>query len=91
MIVESIDMWAFYDCIYLINIKIPDTISSIGSSAFANCVNLINMVIPNGVTKINSYTFYNCENVIEITSVGKNMGTEVAIYIPTAQKENGNV
>lgn len=27
--------------------------------------------------------FYNKENIVEITSVGKNMGTEVAIYIPT--------
>lgn len=45
--------------------------------------------LDNVVTRLR--TFYNCENVIEITSVGKNMGTEVAIYIPTAQKENDNV
>lgn len=34
--------------------------------------------------------FYNCEDVIEITSVGKNMGTEVAVFIPI-YKENSNV
>lgn len=45
--------------------------------------------LDNVVTRLR--TFYNCENVIEITSVGKDMGTEVAIYIPTAQKENDNV
>jgi sensor histidine kinase YesM len=32
--------------------------------------------------------FYGCEDVIEITSVGKNMGTEVAIYIPLTEGEN---
>ncbi len=31
--------------------------------------------------------FYSCNDVMEITSVGKNMGTEVAIYIPIAEGE----
>ncbi|MDD6069363.1 MAG: histidine kinase [Clostridiales bacterium] len=45
--------------------------------------------LDNVITRLR--TFYNCENVVEITSVGKDMGTEVAIYIPAAQKENDNV
>ena len=32
-------------------------------------------------------TFYDRENVIEITSVGPNMGTEIALYIPNVQGE----
>lgn len=31
--------------------------------------------------------FYSMENVMEITSVGKNMGTEVAIYIPIGRTQ----
>lgn len=45
--------------------------------------------LDNVITRLR--TFYNCANVVEITSVGKDMGTEVAIYIPMAQKENDNV
>ena len=32
--------------------------------------------------------FYNTENVMEITSVGPNMGVEVALFIPKTNKEN---
>lgn len=35
--------------------------------------------------------FYNSEDVIEITSVGPNMGTEVALFIPKEIKEKENV
>lgn len=45
--------------------------------------------LDNVVTRLR--TFYNCENIIEITSVGANMGTEVAISIPMIQKEKDNV
>ena len=45
--------------------------------------------LDNVITRLR--TFYNYRNVVEITSVGKNMGTEVAIYIPVEQKENDNV
>lgn len=34
--------------------------------------------------------FYSCQDVIEITSVGKDMGTEVAIYVPI-EGEKSNV
>lgn len=36
-------------------------------------------------------TLYNCQDVMEITSIGKNMGTEVALFIPLEYKESGNV
>jgi hypothetical protein len=35
--------------------------------------------------------FYNSDDVIEITSVGPNMGTEVALFIPKDIKEKQNV
>ncbi len=45
--------------------------------------------LDNVITRL--HTFYNDKDVIEITSVGDNMGTEVAIYIPTAYKEKEHV
>lgn len=36
-------------------------------------------------------TFYGREDVIEIASMGKNMGTEVAVFIPFEDKESENV
>lgn len=36
-------------------------------------------------------TFYDREDVIEIASMGKNMGTEVAVFIPIEYKEGENV
>ena len=45
--------------------------------------------LDNVVTRLR--TFYNCENILEITSVGPDMGTEVAIIIPMVQKEKDNV
>jgi two-component system sensor histidine kinase YesM len=35
--------------------------------------------------------FYSCQDVMEITSVGENMGTEVAIYIPISEVEKADV
>ncbi|MBD5545395.1 MAG: histidine kinase [Lachnospiraceae bacterium] len=35
--------------------------------------------------------FFGIEKVMEITSAGENMGTEVAIFIPYEEKENGHV
>lgn len=45
--------------------------------------------LDNVITRLR--TFYESEHVIEITSIGKNMGTEVAIYIPVAYKERQDV
>lgn len=45
--------------------------------------------LDNVITRL--HTFYNDKDVVEITSVGTNMGTEVAIYIPMVYKEKEHV
>ncbi len=58
---------AFMDCDKLINILIPEGVSSIGSSAFSNCSSLTSIVIPDSVTSIGGSAFYYCSNLTSIT------------------------
>jgi len=51
----------------LIEIIIPNSITSIGNSAFQNCNNLTSIVIPNSVTSIGSSAFQSCSGLISIT------------------------
>lgn len=56
---------AFYECVNLKNIILPDTIEQIESSAFAQC-SLISIDLPNNITKIGSGAFAGCLNFTEI-------------------------
>ncbi|MEG2081576.1 MAG: leucine-rich repeat domain-containing protein, partial [Oscillospiraceae bacterium] len=51
---------AFYYCIGLTSIIIPDSITSIGSDAFYYCTGLTSVTIGNSVTSIGDYAFYFC-------------------------------
>ena len=48
-------------------VKIPDTVSSIGNNAFRNCSSLTEVTIPKSVTSIGSYAFQGCSGLSEIT------------------------
>ena len=50
--VVAIDAWAFFDCMGLKKVIIPDGITSIGSWAFNNCKALVKIVIPQSVSII---------------------------------------
>jgi len=51
----------------LINIIIPDSVTSIGDSAFFLCKNLTSITLPDGVTSIGNEAFGGCENLTNIT------------------------
>lgn len=51
----------------IINITLPDSITSIGSSAFYYCSSLTQITIPDSVTSIGSYAFQGCTLLGEIT------------------------
>ena len=55
--VTSIGESAFYDCIDLTSITIPNSVTSIGESAFEYCTDLTSISIPNSVTSIGDYAF----------------------------------
>ena len=58
---------AFYNRGNLVNVTIPDGVTSIGTSAFSYCSRLTNVTIGNGVTSIGSYAFENCSNLTNVT------------------------
>lgn len=58
--------YALGNCSGLIEIHIPNSVSSIGGNAFKNCTNLKNIIIPNKVTSIEEKTFYNCKELISV-------------------------
>ena len=61
--IKAIHDSAFYDCINLKSIIIPDSITTIGSSAFHNCSSLTSITIPDSVTSIGENAFSNCASL----------------------------
>ena len=62
----NIGMKAFYGCVGLLKVDIPNTVVNIGSSAFDGCKNLTNIKLPESLTRINYYTFNNCSKLESI-------------------------
>ena len=65
--VTSIGDYAYYYCINLASIKLPNSITSIGDHAFFGCTNLTSITIPDSVTSIGYAAFYLCDNLTSIT------------------------
>ena len=58
---------AFYGCIGLTSIIIPNSVTSIGGGAFSQCSGLTSITIPNSVTSIGGSAFYGCTGLTSIT------------------------
>ena len=50
----------------LVNISLPENLTSIGNFAFSGCSNLTSIIIPNSVTSIGSSAFSGCSNITEV-------------------------
>ena len=73
--VVGINGYAFGNCENLVEILIPDSVTSIedgaffgGSSRFSGCSRLTSLTIPNSVTKIGSGAFANCSGLTSVTA-----------------------
>lgn len=51
----------------IINVNIPDGVTSIGDYAFNECKNLTNVTIPGSVTSIEYHAFSECKNLTSVT------------------------
>lgn len=56
----EIKRMAFYQCLSLEEIKIPEGVTKIGGGAFMDCVNLKKIVLPESVVEIGTGAFKNC-------------------------------
>ena len=54
---------AFYGCVSLMSITIPDSVTKIGSYAFWGCSSLASIVIPNSVASIENDVFGGCSTL----------------------------
>ena len=64
----SIGDGAFANCSSLKgSLRIPNSVTSIGSSAFSGCTGLTSITIPNSVTNIDNFTFSGCSGLNSIT------------------------
>ncbi len=64
--VTSIGYRAFYECMSLTSITIPNSVTTIGLSAFRGCTGLTSITIGNSLNSIGEKAFMNC---ISLTSV----------------------
>ena len=64
--VTQIGEEAFYRCINLTNIEIPNSITTIGKNAFKLCNKLTNIEVPNSVTNIGDSAFSICTSLTSI-------------------------
>ena len=64
--IEYIGSRAFYGCIGLKEVKIPDSVKEMGIRTFYNCTKLEKVEVGSGVTEIPEFAFYCCESLKEV-------------------------
>ena len=63
----SIGERAFYNCVSLTSITIPDSVTYIEEEAFASCTSLTSITIPDSVTSIGDSAFHHCSSLTSVT------------------------
>ena len=61
--VTAISASAFYNCIALDSIRIPESVTSIGNDAFAYCANMRMVILSNSITTWGSGVFAGCSSM----------------------------
>ena len=58
---------AFYNCIYLKEVILPESLKIFGIYTFYGCKELESIIIPGSLQRINSYAFQNCSSLASIS------------------------
>jgi len=75
-VVKEIGMDAFHGCTRLIDVTIPDTVTSLGVRSFYDCPNLESVFLGNGITSIGNGSFWGGSSLktliipASVTSIG---------------------
>ena len=69
--VTTIGQWAFYSCISLASIDIPNSVTTIGRRAFCYCASLTSVNIGESVTTIGDGAFLFCDAITSVTCLAK--------------------
>lgn len=98
--VTGIGNEAFFDCLELTSVTIPNTVTSIGGYAFFNCNGLTAVTIPNTVTSIGYDAFGGCTSLTSVaipnsvTSLGEeafsNCSSLTSVTIPKSVTSIGS-
>ena len=65
--VTSIGSVAFWNCLNISSVTIPNSVTNIGASAFDYCISLESVTIPNSITSIGDYAFRGCVKLANVT------------------------
>lgn len=65
--VKIIEEEAFKDCTNIKEIKMPDSITTIGRRAFQDCINLVKIKISKNLKYINERVFAGCKSLTKVT------------------------
>lgn len=71
---DAIGDGAFVECVSLVNITLPSSITRIGDHAFEGCGNLNNINLPSGITWIGEDAFRSCSS---LTSINLPLGIRI--------------
>ena len=55
--------YALYNCDFITEAAIPESVAYIGRSAFYECGHLTDVTLPSRLSAIEDYTFYHCDNL----------------------------
>ncbi len=62
-IVTAVSASAFYNCVQLNSIRIPESVTSIGNNAFAFCANMRTVVLSNNITSWGNGVLAGCDSL----------------------------
>lgn len=65
--VTGIGYAAFYDCVSITHLTIPNSVTDLADFAFGNCKRLTNVTIPDSVTFLRSSVFQGCSRLCFVT------------------------